>query len=174
MKKQIILFLALLFALPVMADERSDREKLRGNPWEYDQGPEYDSEILQHLMSLPNYRTLGRKVMGAFGEREQEQGPESERRNGEEGPGEDARPHEMPREQGVAREDAHPQRPAAPPGQLDQDREGGEGIEGQGRAVEPRAALGLRRGRGRVGSVHGSALGGPAGLRLELGDDDAA
>ena len=72
MKKQIILFLALLFALPVMADERSDREKLRGNPWEYDQGPEYDSEILQHLMSLPNYRTLGRKVMGAFGEREQE------------------------------------------------------------------------------------------------------
>lgn len=36
----------------------------RGNPWEYDEGPAKDSELLKILTQTPNFRGIGRAVIG--------------------------------------------------------------------------------------------------------------
>ncbi len=36
----------------------------RGHPWEYDQGPQKNSEFLKIFSSLPNYRAIGKAVIG--------------------------------------------------------------------------------------------------------------
>ena len=50
--------LILSFALPLFAQEAD-----RGNPWEYDAGPEKDSKWLEIFASTPNYRGIGQYVL---------------------------------------------------------------------------------------------------------------
>ncbi|MBI3017111.1 MAG: hypothetical protein HYY62_03835, partial [Deltaproteobacteria bacterium] len=66
-KHLLTLGLVLSFALPVLAQEE-ELDKFspkadRGNPWEYDAGPEQDSKWLEIFASTPNYRGIGKAVL---------------------------------------------------------------------------------------------------------------
>src|SRR3989338_2162517 len=81
----ILLAFVLLMAAPLKAEEAKEANdledesqfediedtsldiqgrSLRGNLWEYDKGPEKNSDFLKIFTSLPNYRAIGRSVIG--------------------------------------------------------------------------------------------------------------
>ena len=67
-KHLLILGLVLSFALPIFAQDEEELDKFspkadRGNPWEYDAGPEQDSKWLEIFASTPNYRAIGKAVL---------------------------------------------------------------------------------------------------------------
>ncbi|MBI3018441.1 MAG: hypothetical protein HYY61_00895 [Deltaproteobacteria bacterium] len=66
-KYLLTLGLVLSFALPLFAQEEEldkfSPKANRGNPWEYDAGPEKDSKWLEIFASTPNYRGIGRVVL---------------------------------------------------------------------------------------------------------------
>ena len=57
MKKIKIQILTVVFALGLaqLASATPHLHEGRGNPWEYDAGPDKDSELLKIFNELPNY-----------------------------------------------------------------------------------------------------------------------
>ena len=67
-KHLLTLGLIMSFALPIFAQDEEELDKFspkadRGNPWEYDAGPEQDSKWLEIFASTPNYRAIGKAVL---------------------------------------------------------------------------------------------------------------
>ncbi len=72
MKRAVISFLLLFFtAINLTAAVQGDfkTDDRRGEPSEYDPGPDKDSQWVKLFGSIPNYRALGQAILGGTGEK---------------------------------------------------------------------------------------------------------